>query len=269
MAALKWKAPQFRVVRQPLTKEIFGAWIDSDGRPVFERALDGMRCRWFFGRSRAKRSLFNNAKLVTKPDAEFCRAVKKTLDELPILLRKIGILIKKREHRDLYSADATMALVVIPRAIAQQEFTVFLLENLAVVPGLVRYEGLARHILRAIGTEAEELFFQAMRKGEQYLHQTGQSIILGVDPEFGWRIKGVNGHYYCGYAGKNGQDLTKKKDLRKFKSEMEDVVTGQSIHLSRLKPADRVAVASALQTGGPKSTPSSLGNPAAEFEPVA
>lgn len=249
MGALKWKSSQFKVVRQPLTKEIFAGWINTDGKAVLERELREMPVRWFFGRRRAHRSLFKNARQLTKPDTDFSRVLKKNLDEVPTLLRKIGILIKKRAYHDLYSADATMALVVVPRAVAQQEFTTFLLGSLGVFPGLVRYDGLSKHVLRAVGKEAEELFFQAIKKGEQYLHENGQSIILGVDPEFGWRTQGVTGHYFCGYAGKNGKDLSNRKDLRKFKSEMAEVLAGQQIHLNRLRPNDRAAVAAALRAG--------------------
>ncbi|MDH3216247.1 MAG: hypothetical protein OEN01_08140 [Candidatus Krumholzibacteria bacterium] len=247
MGALKWKRSEFTVVKQPLTKDIFNEWIKKDGKTVLDKAFKETTARWFFGRRRARRILFQEAKMATRTDGAFCRALTETLDQLPVIIRKIGILIKRREYRDLYSANASMALVVIPRAVTQHDFTLFLIDNLAGFRDMSRFAGLAKYVLRAVGTEAEQLFFDSIKKGDQYLYQKGQTVILGVDPHYGWRLGGVDGHYYCGYAGKNGKDLNKKKDLRKFKSDMEDVLAGQRIHLKRLKPEDRVAVASAFR----------------------
>lgn len=251
MGVLKWKGSQFRIVRQPLTGEAFAGWIKSDGRKVHERTAKEMTCHWFFGRKRAKRLLLQKARFMMKPGGEFSRALKTVLDELPTILRTLGILIKKREYRDLYSADAAMALVTIPRAIAQGEFSRHLEEKLAVFPGLVRYEGLVKHVLAVTGKEAEGLFFRAIEKGEQYLYDKGQSIVLGVNTAFSWRLANVDGHYYIGYAGKNGKDLTNKKDARKFKSEMTEILAGQERHLKRLNLDERAAVAHALRVGKP------------------
>lgn len=247
MGALKWKRSEFKVTKQPLTKQIFKEWTKGEGRNVIERKLKEIPARWFFGRSRAKRMLFKEARFATRPGGAFSRAVSERLGQFPLLLRKLGILIKRKEYKDLYSANGRMALVVIPRAVAQHEFKVFLHEKLGNFADLRPFDRLSSHVLPALSSEAEQLFFKAIKKGDQYLHETGQSIILGVDAEYGWRLKGGKGHYYCGYAGKDGKDLTKRGDLRKFKSEIKDVLAGQEIHLRRLDPHEIAQVSSTFR----------------------
>jgi hypothetical protein len=251
MSMLRWKNAQFKIVGQPLTQATFAGWINSDGRKVLDQAVRELPWRWFFGRKRARRSLFKKARIVMKPTGEFSQALKTTLDELPTIVRGLGIVIKKREYRDLYSADAVMALVTTPRAIVQGEFLRHVQEKLSVFPGLIRFEGLTKHVLAAAAKQAEDAFFRAIEKGEQYIHDKGQSIILGVNAAFSWRQKNADGHYYIGYAGKNGMDLTKRKDMKQFKSEMSDVLAGQERHLRRLNLDERAAVADALRTGKP------------------
>jgi hypothetical protein len=186
-----------------------------------------------------------------RPGGEFTAALKGALDELPTLVRGLGILIKKWEYRDLYSADAAMALVTIPRIFVQSEFSRHLQSKLSIFPGLVRYEGLPKHVLTAAAVEAEGLFFRAIEKGEQYVHDKGQSVILGVNPVFSWRQRNADGHYYTGYAGKNGKDLTNRKDMRKFRSDMTDILAGQELHLKRLNIDQRSAMTDALRSGKP------------------
>jgi hypothetical protein len=243
MAAVKWTGKEFRVIGQLLTPRIFKEWIVQDGRIVLERALKNTRMRWFFGRTRVKRLLFLEAKWAARPEGAFSLALSKELDQMPNIIRKLGILIRRREQKDLYSVDSTKALVVIPRGAARSEFILHLIEKLSDCSEMAAFFGLAGLLLRAAGREAEELFFADISKGAQYLFSNSRTMILRVDPEYRWQLKGVNGHYYCGYASKSTTNLDKRSDLRKFRSEMEEVLYGQQVHLKRLRPGQVAAIA--------------------------
>ena len=247
MAAIKWTGREFKVTKQLMTKHLFKEWIARDGRIVLEDVLSKTRARWFFGRQRAKRKIFLDAQSALRPDRAFADALKRRLNELPDVIRKAGIGIKRKGHRDLFSIDTTMALVAIPRGVARNEFTLFLVESLATSSRLARLRGLARRILIDVGRDAEQLFYERIKKGEQYLHSNDKAIVLGVEPDFSWSLDGVDGHYYCGYARKNGKDLGNKKELKKFKSEMEEIVFGQRVHLNRLGKAKVAAIANAFR----------------------
>jgi hypothetical protein len=247
MIPLKWNGKEFKFAGRLLNSHVFSAWAGDEGRRVFEAALSAKRFRWFFGRWRVRRALFADAKRLLRPGQAFPGALKETLDEFPMLLRKLGIVIKRKAHRDLFSADGTKALVVVPRGVMQHEFTVFLIDKLAAHHSLSPYPGLARRIVREAAIEAEKLFFKAAQKGRAFVIPGGDSVILDVDPEYGWRLNGIDGHYYCAYAGKTGKDLNKRGDLRRFRSEMDEVLKGQRIYLKRLTRREIESVAGAFR----------------------
>ncbi len=247
MAALKWTGQEFKVVKQLMTQDLFKEWIARDGQTVLEDVLRRTPGRWFFGKYRAKRKLFEDARGALKPGGRFATALKKKLDDLPDVIRKCGIGIKKQGHRDLFSIDTTMALVAIPRGIAKNEFALYLIEKLAAAPRLIHLRGLARRILSEAAKEGERLFYEKIKKGAQFVHSKEKAVVLGVEPEFSWRLNGIDGHYYCGYSTKNGKDLTQKKELKQFKSEIEEILDGQRVHLKQLGKAEVVAIANAFR----------------------
>lgn len=242
MPAIKWTGKEFKVTKQLLTEDVFGEWIREDGRTLLEDTFRRMPVRWFFGLHRARRKLRREAKTALKPKASFAAALKRQLDELPDLIRKVGIRIRQRGHKDLISANGEMALVTIPRAITRNEFAVFLTDKLAASAALKEFRGLARRVLKHAAFEAEELFFSKTHKGAQFVHPDGRTIVLGAEADYSWQL-GENGHYYCAYAGKDGHDLTRRGDLRKFKKEMDEIMYGHRIHLKRLRKDDITFIA--------------------------
>ncbi|MFQ5511099.1 MAG: hypothetical protein ACE5EO_04555 [Candidatus Krumholzibacteriia bacterium] len=247
MATLKWTGQEFKVVKQLMTTDVFREWVGCDGQTVLEDVLGKTRARWFFGKQRAKRKILDDARNALKPGARFAAVLKKRLDDLPDVIRKCGIGIKKKGHRDLFSIDTTMALVAIPRGVARNEFALYLIDNLAAASSLARFRGLARRVLGEVAREAEQLFYEKIKKGAQFVHPEAKAVVLGVEPEFGWRLNGIDGHYYCGYSTRNGKDLAQKKELRQFKSEIEEIVFGQRVHLNRLGKEEVVAIADSFR----------------------
>jgi hypothetical protein len=246
MAALKWTGEKFKITKQLLTNETFNEWASSEGRGVVEGALQKTRAKWFFGRRRTRHRLHREAKQALKSGEKFSIALKRDLDATPGVLRKIGVRIKQMRHKDLFSVDSTMALVVIPRAIARNEFTVFLTDALVTYPTLSRFTGLSKRVLAQVSEEAEQLFFNRVKKGTPYFHANGRAIVLEADPDFRWKMKGATGHYFCGYAIEEDKDLRQRKDLKRFKSEMKEFLFAQKTHLKQLKASEVAAIAEAF-----------------------
>ena len=251
MPTIKWTGKEFKVTKQLLTNDLFNEWLLEDGRVVLEDTLRGVPLRWFFGKYRAKRRLRRAARATLKPKAAFAVTLKRQLDQFPELIRKVGIRIRKRGHKDLYSANGEMALVTIPRAVIRNEFAVFLTDKLAIAGTLQEFRGLARRVLKDVAGQAEELFFLKTNKGAQFVHPNGRSLVLDADADYSWQL-GEDGHYYCAYAGKEGHDLNQRGDLRKFKKAMEEILYGQRIHLRRLRRDDVTAIAEIFQGKRPQ-----------------
>ena len=235
MSCLVFKKGEFKIVDQILSHDTFEEWIDQEGRTVLYDIMKYKKMRWFFGKRRARRTLYRAAKTALKSHSPFAILLEPQLNQLPIIIRKIGIIIKRRGYKDLYSASSTRALFVIPRGIAQHDFRHFILKELLDAPQLEGFWGLSKRILKEVSLEAEQLFFNLLIKGRQYTDPEGKGILLGVDPDYKWKLNGMDGHYYFAYFNNQNCSLDKRKTLNQFKSEMEEVLYGQKIHLKRLE----------------------------------
>ncbi|NIO28560.1 MAG: hypothetical protein GTO29_08405 [Candidatus Latescibacteria bacterium] len=236
MNALQFKKDEFKVTKQLLSREWFQKWLEEEGTSVLYDLMKYTRIRWFFGKRRAKRSLYRSAKKALKPRTPFVLKLEKHLNQLPNIIRKIGIVIKREGFKDLYSADSTQALVVVPRGIVQHDFTRHLLKELADADDLSGFWGLSKRILKEIATESEQLFFEHLTKGKHFVDPDCKGVFLEADPAYAWRLNEADGHYYYAYSTKHGKNLSKKKELKQFKSEMGEVLVGQKRHLKRLEP---------------------------------
>ncbi|MCZ6767390.1 MAG: hypothetical protein O7D32_10720, partial [bacterium] len=187
------------------------------------------------------------ARHILRKDGPFCTRLKVRLDYLPIVIRKIGILIHGRGHKDLYSVDSGKALVVVPRGIVHNDFNQYLNGELAESGELKPFYGLARRLLKEQSFEAEGLFMRQFSKKKHQVDSTGRGVILGVDEEFSWKLNHVNGHYFYGYAGKQIEPLDDRKVLKRFKSEMQEILQGQKVYLARLKRMEITAIADSFR----------------------
>jgi hypothetical protein len=235
MSVLKWTGSDFRITKTLADQRLLRDWIKTEGAIVLEDAVKATRARWFFGRWRARQVLLKDAATVLRPGGRFATALKRELDELPKLVRQLGLVIRRKKHRDLYTVDGGIFLVVIPRAITQNELTNHLIDKLVKAQALSRFKGLPIRVLREISIEAEELFFEYISGGKQYLHRNGKAVILGADGEFGWQMRNVDGHYFCGYTKVEEHNLTKRGDWKDFNKRLKEVILGQTVHLKRLK----------------------------------
>ena len=236
MSSFVFKKGGFKIVHQIMTPATFNEWVNEEGMIVLCDILKHKKCRWFFGKKRARKTLNQAAKTALKPLSPFAILLEQQLNQLPIIIRKIGLVIQRRRYKDLYSADANKALLVIPRGIVQHDFSKYLLKELSNVPQLAGFWGLSKRILKNVSVETEQLFFDLFIKGQQCTDPEGKGILLGVDPNYGWKLNGMDGHYYFAYYKRQDEALKKRKALNQFKSEMEEVLLGQKIHLKRLAP---------------------------------
>lgn len=235
MSVLKWTGSDFRITKTLADPRLLRDWVNTEGAIVLEDAVKATRARWFFGRSRARRALLNEARAVLRPGGRFATALERELGELPKLVRQVGLVIRRKKHRDLYTVDGGIALVVIPRAIAHNELTNHLIDKLVKAHALARFKGLPIRVLRDVAAEAEQLFFEYISGGKQYLHKNGRAVIVGADGEFGWQMRNVDGHYFCGYTKVDDHNLTKRRDLKNFNQRLREAMFGQTVHLNRLK----------------------------------
>ena len=234
MATLKYKKGEFVISRNILNRAIFKGWIAREGAGTLERERQNLSMKWFFGRSRAKRRLYKATRHILRKEGAFCKRLKVRLDYLPIVIRKIGIVIHGRGHKHLYSVDSGKALVVVPRGIVQNDFNQYLEGELSDSAELQRFYGLAKRLMKEQSLEAESLFVKQFAKKNHQVDSTGRGMILGVDEDFSWKLNQVNGHYFYGYAGKHAETLDDRKVLKRFKSEMKDILQGQRVYLARL-----------------------------------
>jgi hypothetical protein len=232
---LVFKKYEFRIVNSILTKEFFTEWIGKEGKIILNGIFQSKKCRWFFGWKRARRTLFRSARKALNPQAPFVILLAHHLNQMPIIIRNIGLIIKRKKYKDLYSADSTRALVVIPRGIVQNDFTRYLLNELTEAPQLEKFLGLSSRILKKAASDAERVLFHFISKGGTCPDPEGQGILMEADSDYGWKLNGMNGHYYYAYYGKRDNGLSKKKLFNQFKAEMEEILYGQKIHLRRLE----------------------------------
>jgi hypothetical protein len=233
-AVLKWTGSEFRITRQLLDNAALDKWLAQEGQIVLAATVRQTRMRWFFGRKRARAALLNGARDALKPGGRLAIALKRELDELPKIVRKTGTMIRRQKHRDLYTNDETVSLVVVPRAIVRNEVTIHLMNTLMRTDSLARFKGLPARVLREAAAQAEVQFFDFISGGKSFLHRSGKAMIIGADPEFGWQLGSLQGHYYCGYSSKDGRILHNRRDMKDFQNEMKEVMYGQTVHLNRL-----------------------------------
>jgi hypothetical protein len=239
---------RFKIAGRVVTPAIFKEWIEAEGKLVLHRTIKSKKWGWFFGEQRARRTLHRAAKSALHPHAPFSVALEYHLNRLPVIVRKIGMIIKHRGLKDLYSADSSRALLVIPRGIVQHDFARYLLKKLADAPQLSDLWQLSNRVLKYSALEAERIFFDFFAKSRIYPDPEGKGIFIGVDPDYAWKLNGINGHYYFAYYGRRDNGLTKRKTLNRFKTDMEEVLNGQEIHLRRLKGHQIIEIAEAFRS---------------------
>lgn len=242
MSYLKLKKDGFHITRNLLDRDAFGEWWNAEGRSVQLDVRHRLRVPWFFGRRRVRKRLHRAARRVFDPMAPFALSLEPYLDELPVVICKIGLAIRRRRHKDLYTVDENASIIVIPRGIVRNDFEVRLAKQLSDSPHAAAFPGLARRIVRPLALEAEDLLFRSLSRGRDGTEAGEDALLLGVDETFRWRINRTDGHYYLAVSG-TGADLSNRRERRKFRSEAEEVLRAQELFLQHMDPLQRAAAA--------------------------
>lgn len=247
MAMLKWKRTEFVVTGEIMTRSMFDAWVNEEGRAALRDALRRTQNRWFFGDRRARGLLHKEANLAFGARGTFAGMMKKQLDQLPLLVRGCAIIIRRSGYQNLNTVDGNRGLCVVPRGVLQKDFRTQLLRELVDLPQVRSFSGLTERVITACAGEAEALLFDYLEKGNAHVDSTGRGLIMGVDREFRWKVNGADGHYYYAYSTEEKIDLAAKKEQKRFLLAMQESLKGQSVYLKRLSGAEVADIAEALQ----------------------
>jgi hypothetical protein len=240
LAIVSCKKNVFRIIGNPVSPDDFHAWLAAEGRSNMREALRNTRCKWWFGNRRARRVLHRNVRTAFRPGGTFSNAMAKQLSRLPIVVRSTAIGIQKSGHRQLYTFDATTSLSVVLRGVVRNDYKVLMVKELAQMPHVQPFPGLAERVIAKVALEAEDRFFEFMARGRPYVDESGRGIILEVDRDFRWRLDGTNGHYFYAASMDEGVDLTSNKERRRFMGTIKEMVQAQTVFLARMR-AEEVA----------------------------
>ncbi len=247
MAILKWKRCEFVVTRDVMTRGMFDAWIDADGRAALRDAWRRLPNRWFFGEKRARRLLRREAKIAFGQKGTFAGILKKHLDQLPLLVRSCAIIIRRSGYAPLNTIEGNRGLCVVPRGVVVNDFKVQLIRELVELPQVRGFRGLTERAVTAAAHEAEAVLFEYLAKGNPLVDSTGRGLIIDVDRAFRWKINNIDGHYYYAYSTQESIDLAPKKEGRKFIAAMQEGLKGQTVYLKRLSSVEVADISEALQ----------------------
>lgn len=246
MPVLKLQDERFLVKAPLIDRRRFEGWLCGPGKVVQADELRRLRFRWFFGSRRVETALYNEVRRSVAPGSMFADDLERELNGLAVFIRKVAITIQRRGYRDLFTAEGSRLLIVVPRGIIRVDFAAHLDRILGDSPQLRRFPGLARTILGRASSDAETIFFDYILRGKQPIDKTGRGFLAGADSDYPWRFGNIKGHYLYATTARNDVDLYDKRQLKRFKKETEELRKGQEEYIRRLRSYERSALAAAF-----------------------
>ena len=154
MGMVKWTGEGFKLLGKILTNEIVEEVLEDFGKEITEKVKAG----WFFG-DRRRRWKMKKAMFVGVNSSKPLRmALNESLNKLPKIIRSLAHTISKKRIDILTKKTTFQKLIVVPRALVINDFTLTLLEDLADAAELKRFHGLPKHFLTKQAIQAEETF---------------------------------------------------------------------------------------------------------------
>jgi hypothetical protein len=223
-----------------MPKSMFERWIVDEGKAALRDELKNTRWRWFDGERRARQRLYRSARTAFRPGSTFSGALRKRLNQLPLVIRACAVEIQQSGYRQLCTYDSEKFFAVVPRGIVQADFRSYLLKKLAEWPQVQHFRGLTERVIVATAAEAEVTLFNHLDKSSFLVDESGRGLIVEVDRGFAWRINGADGHYCyaCSLDEDHKVDLTGRRERRTFLASIEEMARGQNVYLRRLRPAE-------------------------------
>jgi hypothetical protein len=244
---LKWKRGGFVVAGDVMTQRMFDAWVETDGRSALRDAWKRTPNPWFFGRRRARRRLSREAQKAFASRGTFAGMLKKQLDQLPLLVRSCAIIVRRSGYSTLNTTDGNRGICTVPRGVVLNDFKVQLARELLKLPQVRGFDGLTERVLAAAAADAETALFAWVVKGNPVVDATGRGLVIAADADFRWKISGMDGHYYYAYSTEEKIDLAARKECKRFISQIQESLKGQSVYLKRLSGGEVADIAEALQ----------------------
>jgi hypothetical protein len=165
-------------------------------------------------------------------------ALNDSLNKLPKIIRGLALTIEDK-HIDVLTKTSTFQkLVVVPRALVVNDFTITLLEDLADAAELKRFHALPDHFLRKQATLAEEAFRDQLAKDGAWAVVDEKGLIVGADNQFDWHLQNIPGHYYYGYNDRYSTDLTKRLERKELLSKLWPWLDGKMVQIGKLTNAE-------------------------------
>ena len=246
MGMIKWTNEGFKHIGTLLTNETVEEWFQSHGKELAEGVFGKMAMKWFFGRSRARRQAIREVLTEINASKSLRMAINDSLNKLPKIVHGLARTIDKK-HIDVLTKRGTLQkLVIVPRALVINDFTVTILEDLADAAELKRFHGLPEHFLRKQATLAEQVFRNRISKNRTPMVVANNQIILGVDNQFDWHLNNIPGHYYFGHDYSCLADLGIDSDGKALMAALRPWLDDKMVQLGKLTNAEIDEIAGGL-----------------------
>jgi len=234
MAALKWKRKGLKLKRRPFTGKDIKDWVKGEGKDILLQVRTQLRLRWIFGKRRARRILYKQQVKQVNKDKPFRLALREHLNQLPDLVASVADKLRLTGHKALFHFEEGISLVVVPRALVQNDFPVSVVHKMTASGDLERFPHFPQYLLRKKAIDTEELFFKVLKTGGTHICSDNQGMILGVDTDFDWHLKNIPGHYYVGLCNQVEMDLSTWRKRRRFRKSIAKILRRKKIELSDL-----------------------------------
>ena len=235
MGMVKWTGEGFKLLGNLLTNETVEGWLQSQGKELAERILKDMTAKWFFGHMRARRQVKRTVLSEVNSSKPLRMALNDTINKLPSVIRGLALTVEKMGIEELILKVSTFRkLIVVPRALVLNGFTLTLLEDFSDAAELKRFQALPDHFLRKQATEAEQVFCDQLLGDGAGVLVGKKGIILAADDQFDWHLRNIPGHYYYAYDDSYSTELTKRSERKEFLSDLKHALDEKMVQLGKL-----------------------------------
>jgi hypothetical protein len=248
MGVIRWAGKGLELIGRILTMEDVEAWLENEGKGLVKKRLEALAVKWLFGKRRAKSKAFSDISENVNSSEPLRLALKRSLEKLPPLIGALADHIKTKGPKQLLESNFPLGVVVVPRALVQNEYELILLTDLAEAAELSRFSGLPQLFLKDEAKKSEFAFFEMMKRGEIYTLPDRKTVLLDVDPDFDWHLTRSKGHYYCGHSDRFNVDLTHRGERKEFLEEIQTLLNQRKTKIGYFTPEEIETIAAEFRT---------------------
>lgn len=238
MGMVKWTGEGFKLLGKLLTNETVEEWLQSQGKEIAKHILEDMTAKWFFGNARARRHARKAVLSAVNSSKPLRMALNDSLNKLPSVIGELALTVENKRITVLTKTSIFRTLIVVPRVLVVNDFTLTLLKDLANAAELKRFQALSDHFLGNQASQAERAFCDKLLRDGEWALVGKKGIILGADDQFDWHLKYIPGHYYYGYNDIYTTDLTKRSERKVFLADLKPLLDEKMVQLGKLTKAE-------------------------------